>query len=490
MGTTLPEQGISDTALLSYLAALQKGDVNWAENRAFGLVYPFSEEHTAIIKAAHNLYQPTNGLNPVAFKSLHSMEHDVVRITANLFHGSDTVVGTMTSGGTESILLAVLAYRQWARKHRPWIRRPEIVLPESAHAAFYKAGAYFDVKMITCPLDKDYKADIGAMSKYITQKTIALVGSAPCYPYGVVDPIEDIGSLGIEREIPVHVDACLGGYFLPFLEILGKAESHASFDPYDFRVPGVTSISADLHKYGYAAKGASVILYRDMHYLRHQFSVATDWCGGIYVSPSLAGTRPGGNIAAAWASLHALGRNGYVQNARKMVQIARYYIQQIEAIPGLSIIGNPVMPVLAFGSRNRGLSIYAVGDYLEAKGWHIDRLQHPESLHLILNPGHATVADNFLADLRQAVIYVQSHREAAYNGSAPMYGLVAKAPLRKMVKHQVMKIVEQMYGSSGGGSDPALSVSPGDTPLIKNPTFPPVMRALMKIWGKFTFLWH
>jgi glutamate/tyrosine decarboxylase-like PLP-dependent enzyme len=485
MAISLPTQGLSNEQVLDHLRVLGGHDVNWRGHRAFGLVYHHSDAHTELMQEAHNLFLSANGLNPMAFKSLRRMEHEVVRISAGLFHGDDATVGTMSSGGTESILLAMLAYRQHARSHRTLVRHPEVIVPESAHAAFYKAGEYFDIKVISVPLQKDYRADVDAMAACINRNTIALVGSAPCYPYGVIDPIVEIAALGLKHGLPVHVDACLGGFLLPFVERLTPEERIADIPPFDFRVPGVTSISADLHKYGYAAKGASVILYSDMAYLRHQFSASTDWCGGVYVSPTLAGTRPGGAIAGAWAALHSLGEEGYVSNARAAMETAKTFIEGINAIPELEVLGNPPVTIVAYGGRGPDLGAYAVGDQLEARGWHVDRLQRPESLHMILNPGHLHVADVYLADLREAVAYVKTHPDTAFEGSAPMYGLIAKAPLRKLVKKQVFGIVEQMYSATGGGSVAELSAESaeaGDAPKEGAiPSLPPLLIRAMRV---------
>ena len=219
---TIPKEGIPKQVLLEQMAAMRGGDVHWEEHRAFGLVYHQAEEHTEFVKRAHGLFFSENALNPMAFKSLQTMEHDVVRMTANLFHGDREVVGTMTSGGTESLLLCVLAYRQWARKNKPWITRPEIVVPESVHAAFFKAGHYFDVKIVRTPVLDDFRADVEAIERCIGPNTIALVGSAPCYPYGVLDPIEALADVALKHGLPLHVDGCLGGFFLPWVEKLGR----------------------------------------------------------------------------------------------------------------------------------------------------------------------------------------------------------------------------------------------------------------------------
>ncbi|MCP4722166.1 MAG: aspartate aminotransferase family protein, partial [Desulfobacteraceae bacterium] len=272
----------------------------------------------------------SNGLNPMAFQSLKRFETEVVRMTADLLNGDDEVVGIMTSGGTESCLLAVKTYRDMARKKG--IKRPEMILPESAHVAWEKGAEYFNVKAIHVPLDKEYRMDVDKVKKAITRRTVMILGSAPGYPHGVVDPIESLGAVALEKNIPLHVDACVGGYLLPFVEKLGYP-----VPKFDFRVPGVTSISADTHKYGYSAKGASTILYRNMDILEHQMFVFTEWPGGIFASPGLLGTRPGSNIAAAWAAMQAMGEDGYLKNAKKIMDTTQKLIKGIGAIEGLEI---------------------------------------------------------------------------------------------------------------------------------------------------------
>jgi sphinganine-1-phosphate aldolase len=485
----LPDRGIPHEELLERLRVLARGDADWQGHRVFSLVYHLSDAHTEFLKAAHGRFFSANGLNPMAFKSLRRMESDVVRMTADLFHGDRNVVGTLTSGGTESILLAVLACREHARRHRPWILRPEIVVPASAHAAFYKAGQYFDVRIVKAPLADDFRADVDAVRRRINWKTIALVASAPCYPYGVVDPIPEMADLAARRGLALHVDACLGGYLLPFVERLPADPQAGQIPPFDFRVPGVTSISADVHKYGYAAKGASTLLYRGMDRLKSQFSVETDWCGGVYVSPTLAGTRPGGAIAAAWAALNAIGNDGYEANARTLMQVTRTFREGIRDTPGLRVFGMPAMSVLSFGSAPGGPDIYAVGDFLEAQGWHVDRVQNPAGLHLILNPGHAGVAQAWLKDLRDGVEHVRLHPEAAAEGSAPMYGMIAKVPLRGLIRKNVLGFLEKMYG--GDSPDPVLTMDPdsgraagGDVDAADG--VPPILRTVLRAKARWT----
>jgi len=240
------------------------------------------------------------------------------------------------------------------------------------------------------------------------------------------------------------VDACIGGFVLPWAERLGY-----DIPPFDFRVPGVTSMSADLHKYGYAAKGASTITYRSMDYLRHQFYVNVNWPGGVFASPSLPGTRPGGTIAAAWAALHAMGEDGYLRNTEVIMETRDRLVGGINAIQGLRVLGNPPVGVFAYAPTSKRVSCYAIADQMAAKGWHIDRQQLPPCIHLMLNPGHAEIVDQYLRDLRESFDYVRTHPGAAVSGSAPAYGLIANAPMRRMVEKNVAAMVEEMYGPEG-----------------------------------------
>mgnify|MGYP001000221556 CR=1 FL=1 len=293
-GMHIPENGQDQAALLEQMRSYGQEDADWRGGKTWSLVYSLGEEHTNFLKQAHGLFFSENALNPLAFKSLKRFESEVVRMAATMLHGDKDVVGTMTAGGTESCLLAVKTYRDLARAKRPWLRKPEMIVPESIHMAFEKGAHYFGVKPVRVPVDEHYRVDLDVVRKRINRNTALIIGSAPSYPFGVIDPIEGLGKIAQEKGIPLHVDGCLGGFMLPFVERLGN-----KVPPFDFRVPGVTSMAADVHKYGYSAKGASVILYRSMEYLKHQFFVYTDWSGGIFISPALLGTRCGGPIAEA-----------------------------------------------------------------------------------------------------------------------------------------------------------------------------------------------
>jgi glutamate/tyrosine decarboxylase-like PLP-dependent enzyme len=418
---SLPEKGVAREEVLQRLKVLREKDAKWHDGKTWSLVYHATDEHTDFIQKAYLEYFHENGLNPGAFPSLKKFENEVVSISALLLNGGDEAKGTMTSGGSESIMMAVKTYRDWARALYPEIVEPEMIACKTVHPAFEKAAHYFDVKIRHVGFEKDYRMSMAEVHAAITPNTILLVGSAPQYPHGVIDPIEQLSKLALERKIGLHVDACVGGFMLPFIEKLGHP-----VDSFDFRVPGVTSISADVHKYGFAAKGASVVLYRNADLRRFQFFVYQDWSGGLFASPTMTGTRPGGSIAAAWATLQAYGWDGYLAQMKQILETTRRLQNGISEIPGLVIVGKPVGPVFAFTTNEPSLSPFAIGDQLEARGWHVDRQQNPMCLHAMVTPNHSRVVDQYLKDLRDAVDYVRSHPEAVREGQAAMYGMLAE----------------------------------------------------------------
>ena len=437
-----PEQGREKEAVLAELAERKAGDADWKGGKTWSLVYYLDEEHDEFIKRAYNLYFSENALNPMAFKSLRRMEHEVVSMAADLLHGDGETVGVMSSGGTESCLLAVKAWRDWGRARKPFLRRPEIVLAESAHVAWFKGAEYFDVKPVVVPVDKDYRMDVAEARRRIGKNTVLVVASAPDYPHGLIDPIEELGRIAEEKGVPLHVDACLGGFFLPFMEGLGR-----QVPTWDFRVSGVKSISADVHKYAFAAKGASVILYRDMDYLEKQFFQKDDWPGGVFISPALLGTRPGGAIAAAWAALIARGRDGYLTLPKDTLDAADRLRTGVAAIRGLQLVGSPTGSIFSYKSVDKGVDIFAVGDQMEKRGWHVDRIQKPEALHAMVTPRHGRVVEAYLGDLAASVAAVRADPGLARRGDAAMYGMIARVPLRGLVRDGVRKLMRGLYGS-------------------------------------------
>ncbi|MFW9929122.1 MAG: pyridoxal phosphate-dependent decarboxylase family protein [Candidatus Thorarchaeota archaeon] len=435
----LPEQGISKEQLFQDIKELSKDDIVWKEGRVWSLVYHASDEHTEMLKKTYNMFFSKNALSPLAFPSLKKFETDVVSMTIDLLHGDKKCRGSMTSGGTESILMAVKTYRDWAREKFPHIKEPEMVVPSSAHPSFDKGADYFNVKIVKVPVDKKtHRADVRAMENAITENTILMVGSACDFPRGVVDPITELAAIASERGIGMHVDSCLGGFMLPFVKKLGYPVPE-----FDFSVPGVTSMSIDVHKYGYGAKGASLILYRKERLWKHQFSVYINWSGGVYISTTMRGTRPGGAIAAAWGAMKSLGMDGYLKLADKVMKTTKKIIKGIEEIPELYVLGNPIMSVLSFTSDE--FNIFQLGDLLDEKGWHLDRIQFPTALHIMVNPHHADIVDTFLQDLRDAVVEISKNPDKIKDGEAAMYGLISSLPDRGKVKDFVLNFLKDQY---------------------------------------------
>ena len=421
----LPAHGLDADAVLSRLDDLGADDRDWRGGRVFSLVYNAGDDVLDLLSRAAGRYSAENALNTMAFPSLGWMQHDIVTITAGLLGadrhpgGSGATRGYLTSGGTESLLQATKTARDWGRAERG-VSRPNMVLATSGHAAFEKAAHYFDVESRRVPVRADGSADVGAMADAMDDDTVLVVGSAPSYPQGVIDPIPDLAALAVERGVLCHVDACLGGFILPFLATLGHVTK-----PWDLSVPGVTSISADLHKYGYASKGVSVILYGSAELGRLQPFITSNWLGGLYGSPSMAGTRPGGPIAAGWAVLHYLGEDGYLRLAGDAHRAATALRDTIGATPGIAVRGVPDATVMAFGDDGSGaVDTFALGDALtERGGWYFDRQTPPDSLHATVHAGHAGVIDELCADLA-AVVAVQAGTGTRADDRGTTYGTV------------------------------------------------------------------
>lgn len=435
----LPEKGIEKDNLFKEMEDLRKEDTNWREGKVWSLVYHATDKHTEMLKKAYTMFFSKNALSPMAFPSLRKFETEVISMAVDLFGGDKRCCGSMTSGGTESILMAIKTYRDWAQDKFPNIKEPEMVLPSSAHPAFDKGADYFKVKSVRVPVDeKTHRADVKAMEDALNKNTILMVASACDFPRGVVDPISDLASISQSRGIGMHVDACLGGFMLPFVKRLGY-----EVPDFDFSVPGVTSISADVHKYGYGAKGASTILYRKERVWKYQFSVYTDWSGGIYISPSMRGTRPGGAIAAAWSAMRSLGIEGYMNLAKIVMDASKKLITGINEILELYIIGDPVMSVFSFTSDE--IDVYNLGDVMDKKGWHLDRIQFPNALHMMVNPHHADIVDTFLKDLKDSVKEVVENPSSSSDGDAAIYGMVASLPDRGKVKDYIINFLKSQY---------------------------------------------
>lgn len=399
----LPAQGWDRSEMLERLRANRHDDAPWREGRIFSLIYGTGDDDLEeTLAAVSREYLSENALNPFKFPSLARLEREAADIVSGLLHGP-AGTGGLTAGGTESIFVAVNVARQVALERG--ITDPVIITPRTAHPAFAKAAHLLGIEQVRTPVGADYRADAQALAAAIDDRTALVVASAPCYPYGVIDPVTDIAAAAATAGVLCHVDSCLGGLLLPFWERLGE-----SVPPWDFRVPGVTSISADIHKYGYSYKGASALLWRtpDLAAKQWWFDDGT-WGGGLYGSPTPAGTRPAPPIAGAWAALHTIGEDGYLKFATQVRDTVRLLQRGIDEIDGIQITAAPDLSVFEVSSDQFDMA--AVGDALDELGWYPDR--QPNGLHFMISPIHAAVAQTLLADLQRAVQQVRTGRESA-----------------------------------------------------------------------------
>ncbi len=392
----LPESGATAEQLLMQLRTSLSREANWKGGQVFGYVYHAGEAASEVSESYFRAFMHESTLNPTTFPSLHRFQREVVKMAAGLMNGGRQVAGTMTSGGTESIFLALFAAREEALEQGKTTGPFEVILPETIHPAFLKACKYLMIKEVIVPVGSDRRADPSAMERAITHNTILLACSAPSYPYGLVDPVEELGRIAQKYHLMLHVDACLGGFILPFMEQLGEP-----VPPFDFRVPGITSLSLDAHKYGYAPKGNSILLYRRRALRKKQFYVYADWPGGIYASVSFMGTRSGGPAAGCWAMMKSMGKQGYRELAREAMETTRKLASGIAAIKGLELLHDPVFPIIAFTSP--GQNIHRIGDAMSARGWHLDRLQFPDALHMVITRSHVSTVNPFLHELQEVV---------------------------------------------------------------------------------------
>ena len=391
----LPKNGIERAELDARMDEAKAQDVDWRGGRIGVYIHYGGEDVLEVAKDAYLKFFSENGLGPKAFPSLARFEQEVIGMTLGLLHGGPGACGSMTTGGTESIFLAVKAARDWARANRPSVGSPEILAPISAHPAFNKAAHFLGMRVRRVAIGQDFRADAAALEAAVGPETIMLVGSAPAYPHGVMDPIEELAALAQRAGLWMHVDACVGGFIAPFARMLG--EPVAAFD---FVIPGVRSISADLHKYGYAAKGASTVLYRDAESFAFQGYVFDEWPRGKYSTQTLVGTRAGGAIAAAWAVMNYLGEDGYLKVTARILAIRKAIEQGVRDL-GLTVWGEPHLSILTYGGAGRDMG--RVADGLTSKGWFVGRLAEPPGIHLMLNLTHEPIVDTYLADLKWAL---------------------------------------------------------------------------------------
>ncbi len=397
----IPSKGLPREQLFAALESFRSADVNWRSGRTWAYVYDPGHEAEEVIKKAFTMFLSENALDPTAFPSMLRLETELVSMAAAHLNGGSEVVGNFTSGGTESIMLAVKTARDYARAKKPEIHEPEMVLPVTAHAAFQKAGHYLGVKKVLVPVDPvSFQADPEAVRRAITPNTILLVGSAVSYAHGVVDPIPALARVAQEHGILLHVDACMGGFLLPYFRRLGE-----EIPDFDFSVPGVTSISMDLHKYAFAAKGASVVLYRNKELRKYQIYACAQWTGYTIINPTVQSTKSGGPLAGAWAVLHFIGDEGYLELARQMLDATRRVVEGIGRIEGLRVLGRPQMNLVAFTSDS--VSVFHVIDEMKERGWYVQPQLafqgSKENIHLSVNPASVRWVDDLLSDLRACV---------------------------------------------------------------------------------------
>lgn len=422
----IPEKGVGRDDVFAALNSFKAEDMDWRTGRTWAYVYDPGPETEEVIKTAYMMFLSENALDPTVFPSMLHLETDLVSMAAAHLSGDEDVVGNFTSGGTESIMLAVKAARDHAREHHPEITEPEMVLPVTAHAAFHKAGYYLGVKPVVVPVDTEsYRADPAAVAGAVTPNTILMVGSAVSYAHGVVDPITELGRLALERDLWFHVDGCMGGFLLNYFRRLGR-----DVPPYDFAVPGVRSMSMDFHKYAFAAKGASVVLYRSKEFRRYQLYACASWTGYTVINPTVQSTKSGGPLAAAWAVLNFVGDEGYLNMARRMAESTDRVVAGIGEIPALRILGRPEMNLVAFTSDEVG--VFHLIDEMKERGWYVQPqlayADSPENVHLSINPASEKWVEDFLADLADAVESARKLTEAGDDSAALRAGLAGLDP--------------------------------------------------------------
>ncbi|KAH6848310.1 pyridoxal phosphate-dependent transferase [Chaetomium sp. MPI-CAGE-AT-0009] len=454
---TLPKEGWTEEAVRKELETLANMDhTRWEDGYVSGAVYHGEDDLLKLQTEAYGKFTVANPIHPDVFPGVRKMEAEVVAMVLSLFNAPKGAAGVSTSGGTESILMACLSARQKAYVERG-ITEPEMILPDTAHTAFRKAGEYFKIKvhLVACPAPT-YQVDVRRVARLVNRNTILLVGSAPNFPHGIIDDISALSKLALKKHLPLHVDCCLGSFLVPFLEKVGFETV-----PFDFRLRGVTSISCDTHKYGFAPKGNSTVLYRTQALRTYQYFVDPAWPGGVYASPGIAGSRPGALIAGCWASLVTVGETGYMTSCAQIVGTTKKLIAHIENSPTLSpeleVLGRPLVSVVAF--RTRTLNVYDVADGMSARGWHLNALQDPPAIHVAVTRPVVKVWERLASDL-EAVVDAEREKErarlvegkkprggdqGASGDAAALYGVAGSLPNKKIVVDLASGFLDLLY---------------------------------------------
>ena len=451
----LPESGVDRGSILEQMESLRlREEARWRDGFVSGAVYHGDPEHIEFLNQVYAINSQTNPLHSDVWPSINLYEAQIIAMTSRMLGAPacdaeqsmsvppgagplSSICGSVSSGGTESILLAMKAYRDRGRAEQG-IVSPEMVVPVTAHAAFHKAAEYFGMRMRRVEVGDDYRARIDSVRRAINSNTVVVVGSAVSFPHGLIDPIEELSELSRSRGIGFHTDACLGGFVLPWARRIGYP-----VPPFDFELPGVTSISVDTHKYGYAAKGSSVILYRSPQLRRYQYYTTSDWPGGLYFSPTFAGSRSGALSAMGWAAMVSMGESGYMDATRRILDAAKVLQEGIRAIPELTILGNPLW-VTAFASD--AVDVYKVMDAMTQRGWCLNGLHKPACVHIAPTLRHTEpgVARRFCEDLAHSVRIARESPDSI-QGVAPIYGMAGTMPLTGVVDDMLRDYMDVLY---------------------------------------------
>ncbi len=445
----IPQSGMASDAVFEQMEGIRQSDMRWRSGQAFAYVYYAGDVAESVGKEAYANFLTENAIDPTSFPSLLRFENDVVGMALDHLGGGPRSAGSFTSGGTESIILALKSAREHARAARPEVfangRRPAVVLPTTAHAAFHKAAEYLEMRLILVSADQaTYKADVAAMAAAIDDDTVLMVGSSPSYAHGVIDPIEELAALAQERGLLMHVDACVGGFLLPFFAELG-----APVPRFDLSVPGVTSLSVDLHKYAFCPKGASLILYADKGLREKQIFACTEWSGYSVVNPTVQSSKTGGPLAAAWAVLNLIGRDGYLDIAGRTLKGTRDLVAAVAAVDGLDVLGTPEFCMVAASSDE--VSVFHVVDEMKLRGWTIHGQfafdGSPANIHLSVGPQNAARVPAMAADLTASVEAARALPTGTLSGMADAFNDVDPAAIDEAAVVQMLAMV------GAGGTD-------------------------------------
>jgi sphinganine-1-phosphate aldolase len=455
--TAMPAVGLSAEEITKLLESHRAADLDWRSGKVLAYIFDPGEQAEAVIKRAYMAYLTENGLDPTAFPSLLKFENEVVAMAAAHLRGDAQVVGNFTSGGTESIILAVKCARDHARARRPELarsaQRPKIVLPTTAHAAFHKAAHYLDVEVTLVDVDPiSFRADVEAMRAAIDEHTFMLVGSAVSYAHCVVDPIPELARLAQEHDLWLHVDGCMGGFLLPYFRQLGR-----EFPDFDFAVPGVSSMSMDLHKYAFAAKGASVVLYRDKQLRKHQIFTCSRWTGYTISNATIQSSKSGGPVAAAWAVLNYFGESGYLDIARHVLAATDKVMAFVDAHPELRLLGRSDMSHVAISSDT--IPVFRLAEAVNARGWYVQvqlRYGHsPANIHLCINPANLPHIDALLDDIAACVEEVRGSKPSPLvSGVLQALSTIDLASMSDETMQQMMAMAGVGAGTAKGGECP------------------------------------